>query len=71
MKIHWKTAFIKTIVWLAAEIVLNLMGVDSLADYSEFIYEHQLAALSHLHQPAIIEPVIKRVKWSFSSKVLC
>lgn len=65
MKIHWKTAFFKTIVWLAAEIFLNLLGVDSLADYSEFIYEHQVAALSHLHTPAIVMPAPKRVKLSF------
>lgn len=61
MKIYWKTAFVKAIIWLAAEIVLNLLGADSLADYSEFIYEHQVAALSHLHQPAIVMPVLKRV----------
>jgi hypothetical protein len=32
MKIYWKTALVKTIVWIAAEIVLNFLGVDTLAD---------------------------------------
>ncbi|MGB3691182.1 MAG: hypothetical protein WA865_18805 [Spirulinaceae cyanobacterium] len=26
-------------IWLAAEIFLNLIGIDDLADYSEFIFE--------------------------------
>lgn len=29
----------RTIVWLAAEIILNCVGLDDLADYSEFVFE--------------------------------
>lgn len=29
----------KTVIWLAAEILLNCLGMDDLADYSEFIFE--------------------------------
>lgn len=32
----------KIVVWLAAEIILNFIGLDDLADYSEFIFEHNL-----------------------------
>ena len=39
MKVRWKTLFTKTLIWLAAEIVLNSMGLDTLADYSEFLFE--------------------------------
>jgi len=56
MKVHWKTVFVKTTIWLAAEIILNLFGLDSLADYSEFLYEQDVAALSHFRQPAIVMP---------------
>jgi short-subunit dehydrogenase len=31
----------KVIVWLAAEIILNCVGLDDLADYSEFVFERQ------------------------------
>ena len=41
MKIPWQKLFIKTTVWLAAEILLNLIGLDNLADYSEFIFEQK------------------------------
>ena len=37
MNLKWKTILIKIIIWLATEIYLNLLGLDTLADYSEFI----------------------------------
>ncbi len=37
MNLKWKTIFIKIIIWLVTEIYLNLLGLDTLADYSEFI----------------------------------
>ncbi|MEM9090506.1 MAG: hypothetical protein AAGC93_17370 [Cyanobacteria bacterium P01_F01_bin.53] len=32
-----KTLLPKLLFWLALEIILNLVGLDNLADYSEFI----------------------------------
>lgn len=37
MSINLKALLTKLSVWLAIEIVLNLVGLDNLADYSEFI----------------------------------
>lgn len=31
---------IKILVWLTLEIVLTLLNLDHLADYSEFLYGH-------------------------------
>lgn len=31
--------FAKTILWLTAEILLNLVGLDDFADYSEYLFE--------------------------------
>lgn len=28
---------VKTVIWLAAEILFTFLGIDDLADYSEFI----------------------------------
>lgn len=56
MEIQWKTVLLKLIVWIAAEVVLNLLGLDSLADYSEFLHDQEAISLSHLYQPAIIMP---------------
>lgn len=39
MQPSWKKSVLKVTVWIAAEIVLNLIGIDDLADYSEFIFE--------------------------------
>jgi hypothetical protein len=41
-KTIWKQVFYKTGVWLAAEIWLNLIGLDNIADYSEFIFAQDL-----------------------------
>ncbi len=30
----------KIVIWLAAEILLNCLGIDDLADYSEFVLEN-------------------------------
>lgn len=35
----------KTLVWLAAEILLNCVGLDHLADYSEFVFEKNIVVL--------------------------
>ena len=39
MKIWRKKSMTKLIIWLSAEVILNLIGLDDLADYSEFVFE--------------------------------
>ena len=36
MRVRWKTLMIQTLLWLMAEIILGLMGLDDLADYGEY-----------------------------------
>lgn len=31
--------YLKLVTWIFAEIILNLVGFDNLADYSEFIFD--------------------------------
>jgi hypothetical protein len=38
MQVRWQQLMVKLTVWMAAEVILNLVGTDSLADYSEFLY---------------------------------
>ena len=38
MNIQWHKLLYKLTIWLVVEIVLNLMGLDDMADYSEFIF---------------------------------
>jgi hypothetical protein len=49
MKMQWKKIWVKAAFWLITEIILNLSGFDNLADYSEFIFEKEVAI--NTHQP--------------------
>ena len=39
MNCSWGKLCGKALVWLAIEIMLNLTGMDNVADYSEFIFK--------------------------------
>ena len=39
MQINWKKLIICLLIWLTTEILFNFIGIDDLADYSEFIFE--------------------------------
>ncbi len=41
MNVRWRKLLVKTSFWLATEILLNLIGIDDLADYSEFVFENR------------------------------
>ncbi len=41
MKARWQKLALKATVWLTAEILMNVAGLDNLADYSEFILQNQ------------------------------
>ena len=46
--------WLKTATWLVAEIVLTLMGIDDLADYSEFVFELEVALGSQHPQSTLV-----------------
>ena len=39
MKIRWKKLLTNSFMWLSAEIFLNCIGLDTVADYSEFVFD--------------------------------
>lgn len=43
MRPRWKTLFVQIAFWAATEIVFNWVGVNDLANYSEFILDRKLA----------------------------
>ncbi|NJP22346.1 MAG: hypothetical protein HC763_28755 [Hydrococcus sp. CRU_1_1] len=43
-QIQWKTLLLRTTFWLITEVVLNAVGLDNLADYSEFVFERNTIA---------------------------
>ena len=38
MKVKWQKLFTNFIVWVVAETTLNLVQLDEIADYSEFLF---------------------------------
>ena len=45
MRVYWKKLLTKTLVWFVAEILLTFLGLDNLADYSEFIFARNIVVL--------------------------
>jgi hypothetical protein len=43
-----KRAIWKILFWLVSEIILNLSGLDDLADYSEFVFEKSAIGSDHI-----------------------
>jgi hypothetical protein len=48
MNAKWKKLLFKVTVWLVAEIYLNLLGLDNLADYSEFLFERNVVVANQI-----------------------
>lgn len=38
MQTQWKGILVRVTIWLALEILLNFLGLDTLIDYSEFVF---------------------------------
>jgi len=48
MTINWKKLILNLTFWLASEITLNAMGLDTLADYGEFLFDkHQTIEVTY------------------------
>lgn len=41
---YWHKLLLKLLFWLTVEVILNAVGLDNLADYSEFLLDHAQAA---------------------------
>jgi len=45
MQVNWKMLMARLLIWFVAEVYLSLLGIDNLADYSEFIFERDSTVL--------------------------
>ena len=41
-RVRWGKLLAKTAMWASAEIVLNVVGLDTVADYTEFLNQNQV-----------------------------
>jgi hypothetical protein len=46
----WKQSLSRIIVWFAAEVILNCVGLDDLADYSEFVFERNTTVFDYSYR---------------------
>lgn len=46
MKIKWQKLILRVGIWLALEIFFSYVGTDTIADYSEFIFERNVITLN-------------------------
>ena len=42
---------VKFLLWLVVEIILNLVGMDDLVDYSEFLFKHSTVVEVWIQHP--------------------
>ena len=47
MNVQWQKLLLTLTFWLATEICFNFLGVDDIADYSEFLFKKQIIVLSY------------------------
>ena len=57
MQNQWQKLFIKLTIWLAAEILLNWLGLDDLADYSEFLASDKSLSQFNAIVPGLVTDV--------------
>lgn len=55
MNTQLQKILVKMTFWLILEILLNLLGLDSLADYSEFLFEGHSMAVNNYNSQVTIE----------------
>ncbi len=46
IEIQWNKLLINSVIWITAEILLNCIGLDTLAEYSEFVLEKNVVKLN-------------------------
>lgn len=42
MSIKWNKLLAYLFLWIVSEVILNVTGLDDLADYSEFLFDRKL-----------------------------
>ena len=51
---RWKRIVVRIAVWLVAEVVFNLFGIDDIADYGEFVFDRHWHGFSRQPQLAYV-----------------
>ncbi|MGK7879648.1 MAG: hypothetical protein AB4060_06055 [Crocosphaera sp.] len=41
MKVYWRKLLVQASLWMTSKILLNFLGLDNIADYSEFLLKQK------------------------------
>ena len=47
MEVKWKKLILRASAWLLLEVSLSYLGLDNMADYSEFIFQRNSIVFSN------------------------
>ncbi|MBW4532967.1 MAG: hypothetical protein KME09_03440 [Pleurocapsa minor HA4230-MV1] len=47
MNIKWKKLIFQVGIWLALEVFFSYVGVDTIADYSEYVFDRTMITASY------------------------
>ena len=53
MRTGWKKGLAQISFWLFTEILLSFLGLDNMADYSEFVFKYKVMAINNHPEPRI------------------
>jgi len=48
MNACWKKLFLQSTIWLLTEITFSQVGLDTLADYSEYIFDKNYLSINNI-----------------------
>ena len=54
MNNQWQKSILRISIWLMIELLLNLLNLDTLGDYSEFVFEQK----RHLSDPVVAMKIV-------------
>ncbi|QUY45414.1 hypothetical protein [Acaryochloris marina] len=66
MTVRWHQLLVSLSLWLLAELVLNLVGIDDLVDYSEYLFERHAIVFLCLDRAVIPAPSVFNAAISMS-----
>lgn len=63
MTIRWQQLLVSLCLWFIAELFLNLVGIDDLVDYSEYIFDRHAVVMlrSSAQRPPL--PLFSHQQW--------
>lgn len=72
MKAQWYKRVIKVTILVSVEVILNFVGFDDIADYAEFVFDHEVAipSLEEVSYKVCLIGALREASISFAEKFI-